>query len=161
MANRARARELVAEFYRKGDPLGWFEALYREAEAGAAEVPWADLRSNANLLDFWRLRPQETHERQRSSLEAAWETTRSNWLTWGFQTTAFDVAPTAISAARKRFPTSSVDYAVATCSLLRMPGDESSISCWRFTRCKCCPPRLGGKRWAESRNSCGLMEHCS
>jgi SAM-dependent methyltransferase len=32
---------------------------------------------------------------------------------WGYRTTAFDVAPTAISAARKRFPTSAVDYAVA------------------------------------------------
>ena len=142
MPNRVRARELVAEFYRKGDPLGWFEALYREAETGAAEVPWADLRPNSNLLDFWRhASAGNAAESRRSSLEAVLGDDAEQLAAWGFQTTAFDVAPTAISAARKRFPTSSVDYTVADVLAPPNAGDRISISCWRFTRCKCCPPR--------------------
>ena len=40
MPDRTRARELAAQFDAKGDPLGWFDALYREAESGATEIPW-------------------------------------------------------------------------------------------------------------------------
>jgi SAM-dependent methyltransferase len=111
--NRVRARELVAEFYRKGDPVGWFEALYREAETGAAEVPWADLRPNSNLLDFWRMHPEETRGKQALVIGSGLGDDAEQLAAWGFQTTAFDVAPTAISAARKRFPASSVNYTVA------------------------------------------------
>lgn len=110
--NRARARELAAEFNRRGDPVGWFEALYREAEAGAAEVPWADLHPNSNLLDFWRLHPQETRGKQALVIGSGLGDDAEQLAAWGYRTTAFDLAPTAISAARKRFPTSSVDYAV-------------------------------------------------
>ena len=60
MPDRTRARELAAQFTAKGDPLGWFDALYREAESGTTEIPWADLVPNPNLLDFWKLHPQET-----------------------------------------------------------------------------------------------------
>jgi SAM-dependent methyltransferase len=111
--NRARARELAAEFNRKGDPVGWFEALYREAEAGEAVIPWADLRPNSNLLDFWRLHPQQTGGKQALVIGSGLGDDAEQLAAWGYRTTAFDVAPTAISAARKRFPTSSVDYTVA------------------------------------------------
>ncbi|MGA7915886.1 MAG: class I SAM-dependent methyltransferase [Candidatus Acidiferrales bacterium] len=112
-SNRARARELAAEFNRKGDPLGWFEALYCEAEAGAAEVPWADLHPNSNLLDFWRLHPQETHGIQALVIGSGLGDDAEQLADWGFQTTGFDLSPTAIDATRKRFPASSVDYGVA------------------------------------------------
>ena len=63
MPDRTRARELAAQFTAKGDPLGWFDALYREAESGTTEIPWADLVPNPNLLDFWKLHPA-TNPRQ-------------------------------------------------------------------------------------------------
>jgi hypothetical protein len=31
MAERKRARELASNFIERGDPLGWFDPLYREA----------------------------------------------------------------------------------------------------------------------------------
>jgi SAM-dependent methyltransferase len=111
--NRVRARELAAEFNRKGDPAGWFEALYREAETGAADVPWADLRPNSNLLDFWRLHPQETGGKQALVVGSGLGDDAEQLAGWGFQTTAFDIAPTAINAARKRFPATTVTYAAA------------------------------------------------
>lgn len=111
--NRARARELAAEFNRRGDPVGWFEALYREAAAGAAEVPWADLRPNSNLLDYWRLHPQVTDRKQALVNGGGLGDDAEQLAAWGFQTTAFDVSPTAVSLARKRFPATPVDYAPA------------------------------------------------
>ncbi len=53
---KTRAKELAEEFLAKGDPTGWFEQLYREAAEGTTVVPWADLRPNPNLVEFWQAR---------------------------------------------------------------------------------------------------------
>ena len=39
MPDRTRARQLAAEYVAKGDPTGWFEQLYQEAEAGGSPIP--------------------------------------------------------------------------------------------------------------------------
>ena len=52
MTDRKRARTLAAEAVAAGDPLAWFERLYREADAGTAIVPWADLHPNPHLLTW-------------------------------------------------------------------------------------------------------------
>ena len=58
--HRERARELAAEFVQKGDPTGWFEVLYQEAEQGKSIVPWADGEPNSQLVEFWKAQPPET-----------------------------------------------------------------------------------------------------
>src|SRR5215831_1782943 len=55
MPDRSRARELAAESFATGDPLGWFENLYREAAAGLTTIPWDDRVPNSHLIDFWSL----------------------------------------------------------------------------------------------------------
>jgi len=113
MADRTRARELAAEFNAKGDPLGWFEALYREAESGSTEIPWADLVPNPNLLDFWELHPQEARSKSALTIGSGLGDDAEQLSAWGFQTTAFDISATAITAAKKRFPYTKVQYVVA------------------------------------------------
>jgi SAM-dependent methyltransferase len=113
MPDRTRARELAAEFNANGDPLGWFEALYREAESGTTEVPWADLRPNPNLLDFWKLHPQEARGKSALKIGSGLGDDAEQLATWGFHTTAFDISATAISATKKRFPSTNVQYVVA------------------------------------------------
>ena len=46
---RRRARQLAAEAASAGDPAGWFETLYAEAQAGTAIVPWDDRQANPHL----------------------------------------------------------------------------------------------------------------
>ncbi len=60
MPNRGRARELAAQFNQQGDPTGWFDVLYREAEEGVSELPWADRGVNPHLIGFWATKPQST-----------------------------------------------------------------------------------------------------
>jgi hypothetical protein len=60
MRDRKRARELAAEYIGKGDPTGWFDVLYKEAEEGKSVVPWVDRGANPGLLEFWSLHPQVT-----------------------------------------------------------------------------------------------------
>jgi Methyltransferase domain len=113
MPDRTRARELAAEFNAKGDPLGWFDALYREAESGASEIPWADLIPNPNLLDFWKLHPQETRNKSALIIGSGRGDDAEQLAAWGYQTTAFDISATAINATKKRFPSTTVKYVVA------------------------------------------------
>ena len=52
MADRTKARQLAAESLKSGDPTGWFEKLYAEANNESSVVPWADMRPNPNLVSW-------------------------------------------------------------------------------------------------------------
>jgi 2-polyprenyl-3-methyl-5-hydroxy-6-metoxy-1,4-benzoquinol methylase len=111
--NRARARELAAQFIRSGDPTGWLEQLYREHEQGLKVVPWADLGTNPNLVEFFERHPIEAAGKTALTIGCGFGDDAEQLAAWGFETTAFDVAPSAISAANQRFPESRVDYVTA------------------------------------------------
>ena len=113
MRDRTRARELAAEFHRKGDPTGWFEPLYQEAEAGKSTVPWANLCPNSRLLDFWKTHSQPTGGKSALTIGCGLGDDAEQLAAWGFRTTAFDISESAIRASRKRFPHSSVEYLAA------------------------------------------------
>lgn len=113
MTNRMRARELAAEFIQKGDPLGWFEALYREAEGGETVVPWVDRTPNLHLVAFAKAHPLEGAGKRALVIGSGLGDDAEQFATWGFETTAFDISRTAIEACQKRFPTSSAEYVAA------------------------------------------------
>src|SRR5437899_8645162 len=125
MKDRRRARELASEFIRKGDPTGWFEALYQEGEAGKSTVPWANLRPNPFLVDFWKAHPQPTTGKNALTVGSGLGDDAEQLAAWGFRTAAFDISETAIRASRKRFPNTTVEYCAA--NLLEPP------STWRRT----------------------------
>ena len=43
---RARTQAIAAEYIERGDPLGWFDALYRESGGDLKLIPWADMEPN-------------------------------------------------------------------------------------------------------------------
>ena len=110
MKDRTRARQLAAEFYRKGDPIGWFEQLYQEGEAGKSVIPWANLCPNSRLLDFWNAHPLPTAGKAALTIGCGLGDDAEQLAAWGFQTTAFDISETAIRGCRKRFSTTNVEY---------------------------------------------------
>lgn len=121
MADPARetARKLRDEFAARGRPLDWFEALYREAQSGRAVVPWADLKPNPLVFDWLDRNPPSGRTALKIGCglgDDAEELGRR-----GFETTAFDISPTAIEECRRRFPGSKVHYRVA--DLLSPPAD--------------------------------------
>jgi len=121
MDRRARARELAEEYLNRGDPKGWFEHLYREAEEGNATVPWADCRPNPGLLAFWERQTISSVGKTALTIGCGFGDDAEQLAAWGFQTTAFDVSESAIRSCRQRFPDSKVDY--TTADLLRPPDD--------------------------------------
>jgi len=86
----------------------WFEERYRAAQAGGTPPGWADLRPNPNLttwLDQAGLPPGRAVVVGCGYGDDAGELARR-----GFSVTAFDVAPTAVEAAIRRFPGLPVDW---------------------------------------------------
>jgi 2-polyprenyl-3-methyl-5-hydroxy-6-metoxy-1,4-benzoquinol methylase len=119
--NRARARELAAQFLSAGDPTGWFEQLYKEQEQGRKVVPWADLGPNPNLLEFFELQPVTASGRTALTVGCGFGDDAEQLAAWGFETTAFDISPSAIEACKRRFPESRVNYVAA--DLLKPPAE--------------------------------------
>ena len=110
---RARVRELASEYTQKGNQLGWFDALYREAERGETVVPWGDGVPNPGLLEFWRKHPLEIAGKRALVIGCGLGDDSEQLAKWEFKTTGFDISPTAIAATRKRYPDTKVDYMVA------------------------------------------------
>jgi SAM-dependent methyltransferase len=107
------ANRLAFESLAEGDPTGWFERLYAHAAAGEATVPWDRDGPNA-LLVGWAERGGLVGAGRRGLVVGCGLGQDAEFLAeLGFRTTAFDVSPTAVRGARKRFPGSAVDYLVA------------------------------------------------
>jgi SAM-dependent methyltransferase len=110
--DRKRARELAAQ---SRNPTEWFEQLYHEHAQGQKVVPWADLGVNPNLLEF------DGAGKAALVVGCGFGDDAEQIAAWGFETTAFDVAPSAIQAAKQRFPETRVNY--MTADLLNPPAE--------------------------------------
>ncbi|MEU6432032.1 class I SAM-dependent methyltransferase [Microbispora sp. NPDC046973] len=108
---REYAQRLAAEHMESGDPLGWFEPLYSAAERGEAVVPWAHLVANPYLVEWAGFRPGGG--RRALVVGCGMGDDAEHLAGLGWAVTAFDVSPTAVEAARRRFPGSPVRYAAA------------------------------------------------
>jgi SAM-dependent methyltransferase len=103
------------------DPTGWFEPLYRAAEAGEAVVPWDDHAASPLLVEWTASRSLSGRGRRAIVVGCGLGDDAEHVAALGFRTVAFDIAPTAIAGARRRFPGSPVEYVVA--DLLDVPGE--------------------------------------
>jgi hypothetical protein len=120
-ADRLAHRSIAA-----GDPVGWFDELYRAADAGQVDVPWDRDEPNPVLVDWLRdrgvaHRALAGHDRRALVVGAGLGRDAEFVASLGVRTTAFDVSPTAIARARSRYPHSAVDYVVA--NLLHPPAE--------------------------------------
>jgi SAM-dependent methyltransferase len=113
---RRRARHLAAEAAASGDPAGWFETLYAEASAGLAVVPWDDGQPNPHLTEWATSAVARgvVGPGRRALVVGCGVCDDPGFLaSLGCEVTAFDVSPTAVAEARRRFPRSPVRYQVA------------------------------------------------
>ena len=101
------------------DALAWFDELYVAAREGRAEVPWA--RGGPHpLLAEWTVRERLRGEGRRALVVGAGLGVDAEHLaSLGFGTTAFDISPAGVEAARARHPGSGVRNEVA--NLLEAP----------------------------------------
>jgi len=106
-------RELQAEYERRGDAVGWFEALYREGVANPDLIPWARMAPRPEL-EAWHQRTRRDLQGRACLVVGCGLGDDAEFLARaGGRVTAFDIAPTAVAWCRRRFPSSSVSYVVA------------------------------------------------
>ena len=110
--SRKIARKFAREYTERGDPLGWFEALYAEASGDAAIIPWADLKVNPNLEGWLRQRGIQGNGKKALKVGCGLGDDAERLAQLGFEVTAFDISPTAIRWCQNRFPASRVSYRV-------------------------------------------------
>ncbi|HEX7992858.1 MAG TPA: class I SAM-dependent methyltransferase [Streptosporangiaceae bacterium] len=104
-----------------GDPTGWFEQVYAAAEVGQTDVPWDRQAPSPFLVQWAKERGLDGPGRRALVVGCGLGDDAEFIAGLGFQTVAFDIAPTAISTARRRFPGSPVQY--RTANLLDPPSD--------------------------------------
>jgi hypothetical protein len=95
------------------DPTGWFEELYVKAGAGEAEVPWERTEPNPRFVAWAEQRDLGAAGKRAIVVGSGLGMDAEYVGRLGFDTTAFDVAPTAIRVTKERFPDSKVNYVVA------------------------------------------------
>lgn len=111
--DRIRARTLCSEHALRGDHLGWFDALYRQAEHDESTIPWADMVPNPHLVEWHRLSGFDFRARRCLKVGCGLGDDAEYLAAHAESVTAFDVAPTAIAWCRRRFQSSRVDYLTA------------------------------------------------
>ncbi|GAA1564758.1 methyltransferase domain-containing protein [Kribbella hippodromi] len=115
------SRRLARESLDRDDATGWFENLYAAAADGEAVVPW-DRGTAHQLLVDWIDEAQPDGTGKTAVVVGA----GTGWdaelvADRGYDTTAFDISPSAIETARRNHPGSRAHYLVA--DLLNPPAD--------------------------------------
>jgi SAM-dependent methyltransferase len=109
---RRKAGDLARESIAAGDPVGWFETLYQQADGDTGAISWADLAPNPNLVAWLDREKVEGNGRRALKIGCGLGDDAEELARRGFLVTAFDVSPTAIEWCYTRFPTTTVKYVV-------------------------------------------------
>ncbi len=117
-------REMVRSYQKRGDPTGWFDRIYRDAEGDHRAVFWADLEPNPHLMRWLATSPSATPARTAVVIGCGVGDDAEALSEAGCKVTAFDISPEAIRLCRNRYPDTRVDYLVA--DLFDYPGEWAS-----------------------------------
>lgn len=104
-----------------GDPSNMFEAIYAGAEAGQARPPWDHGAARPQLVEWAEEQGLAGGGREALVVGCGYGADAEYLAQLGYRTTGFDFAPTAIAAARRKHPASTVTYLVA--DVLDLPSD--------------------------------------
>ena len=113
MPDRSLVRAVVEEHYQPASPASWFDVLYRQAAGNIERIPWADRGLNRNVVEWFERERPEAAGRNAIVVGCGLGQDAEALAQYGFQVTAFDIAPTAIEWAKQRWPESRVNYVCA------------------------------------------------
>ncbi|MEJ7848703.1 MAG: class I SAM-dependent methyltransferase [Pyrinomonadaceae bacterium] len=110
---RERTKEIAAEFMKRGDATGWFDALYKEARGNNEKIPWADLEPN-RYLRKWAEKVNLRGNGRRALVVGCGLGDDAKFLyDLGFDVTAFDISPTAIEWAKRLHADTDIKFEAA------------------------------------------------
>jgi SAM-dependent methyltransferase len=110
---REHTKKLAAAFLEKGDPTGWFDALYKEAAGNNEKIPWADLEPNRFFVRFAEQTNLQGNNRRALVVGCGLGDDARFLHDLGFKVTAFDISRTAIEWARRLHQDTDIKFVVA------------------------------------------------
>lgn len=110
---REHTEKLAAKFAEKGDAIGWFDALYTEAEGNNEKIPWADLKPNRFLVRWAENVNLQGNGRNALVIGCGLGDDAKFLDNLGFRVSAFDVSPKAIEWARQIHADTEIDFQAA------------------------------------------------
>jgi len=105
--------KLATEFIAKGDVTGWFEELYQTAAGDPTIIPWAGQKPNPHFISWLVEHPIFGNGKRGLVIGCGLGDDAEELAGLGFNVTAFDISPTAIDWAKRRFTETKVDYLIA------------------------------------------------
>ena len=106
-------KNMVRDFQERDEPLGWFESIYTDAEGDHKAVFWADLEASPYLTEWLESHPLNGKMQSAIAIGCGVGDDAEEMAKYGFDVTAFDIAPTAIELCKNRYHQSKVNYLVA------------------------------------------------
>lgn len=110
---KRRADALRAEYVDAGDPFGWFDACYRQADGDAALVPWGHEVARPEFAEWVEGLAPDRKKGRALDIACGLGDNAALLARAGFQVTAFDISATAIRWAEQRFPDLDIDWCTA------------------------------------------------
>lgn len=110
---RERTKQIQAEYAKRGDALGWFDALYKESAGDNEKIPWADLEPNRFFKAWAEATNLQGNNRKALVVGCGLGDDARYLYDLGFNVTAFDISPTAIEWARRLHKDTDIKFVVA------------------------------------------------
>jgi 2-polyprenyl-3-methyl-5-hydroxy-6-metoxy-1,4-benzoquinol methylase len=106
-------KQMVKEHQERDDPLGWFDSIYSDAEGDHNAVFWADLAPSPYLVKWLENNPIKSGTKKAIAIGCGVGDDAEALTAYGYDVTAFDIAPTAIELCKNRYKKTKVHYLVA------------------------------------------------
>jgi SAM-dependent methyltransferase len=117
--SRMDVDRLRDEYANKGDELGWFEALYQNADGDTAKLPWGHLSPRKELEEWLGMQSVTQLTGRALDIGCGLGDNAALLARSGFDVTACDISPTAVRWAARRFPELEINWVQA--NLLSAP----------------------------------------
>jgi len=105
-------QEMVRSYQERDDPMGWFDSIYSDAQGDHTAVFWADLAPNPYLIDWLEQNPLKVSGRKAIAIGCGVGDDAEAMAAYGYDVTAFDISPSAISLCQNRYKETKVNYLV-------------------------------------------------
>ena len=105
-------QKMVRSYQENGDPLGWFDSIYQDANGDHRRVFWADLEPSPYLVAWLKENPSKIPKKA-IVIGCGVGDDAEALSAYGYEVIAFDIAPTAIELCLNRYPKTTVTYLVA------------------------------------------------
>ncbi len=105
-------KKMVKEFQDNDKPTDWFDNIYKSANGDYTQIFWADLEPSPYLVQWLEKEFIKKENKTACVIGCGVGDDAEALSSFGFEVTAFDIAPEAIKLCKNRYPNTKVTYLI-------------------------------------------------